>query len=306
VDDSQNTRENIDHDQLFKRLLELFFREFMDAFFPKASRAIDLEDITFLPVATYSDIPIGEKHEVDILAQTRLRGEPGLVLVHIEPQSYYQKDFAARMFRYFSYLYDKHRQRIVPIAVFSYDQVHSEPDNFNLGFDFLDVLRFRFYKLELKKLNWRKYIRGNNPAAAVLMSKMGYAENEKVQVKKEFVRMLARMKLDPVRSHFLMGFFEQYLRLNKREEELFRQEISKLNKEEIAMAMELTNSWEEKGREEGLTEGLAKGREKAALEMARKMLQSGMDVTTIVKITDLDRAKIEEIKKQLDHQQRAK
>ncbi len=36
------------------------------------------------------------------------------------------------------------------------------------------------------------------------------------------------------------------------------------------------------------------------LEMARKMLQSGMDVITIVKITDLDRAKTEEIKKQLD------
>jgi predicted transposase/invertase (TIGR01784 family) len=105
--------------------------------------------------------------------------------------------------------------------------------------------------------------------------------------------MLARMKLDPVRSHFLMGFFEQYLKLNEREEELFRQEISKLNKEEAAMAIELTNSWEEKGRTEGRTE--------EKLEVAKKMLLSGMDIETIVKITDLDRARIEEIKKQLDH-----
>ena len=59
------------------------------------------------------------------------------------------------------------------------------------------------------------------------------------------------------------------------------------------MAIELTNSWEEKGRTEGRTE--------EKLEVAKKMLLSGMDIETIVKITDLDRARIEEIKKQLDH-----
>jgi hypothetical protein len=41
-------------------------------------------------------------------------------------------------------------------------------------------LRGSSYKLELKKLAWRKYIGSNNPAAA-LMSKMGYTENEKVK-----------------------------------------------------------------------------------------------------------------------------
>lgn len=283
----------IDHDQLFKRLLEFFFAEFMEGFFPRASRAIDLGDVTFLPLVTYSDIPIGKKHEVDILVQTKLRGESGMVLVHIEPQAYHQKDFNERMFRYFSYLYDKYRQRIVPIAIFSYDKVRNEPDSFSLGFDFLDVLRFRFYKLELRKLNWRRYIRSNNPAAAALMSKMGYNESEKIQVKLEFVRMLARMKLDETRNHFLMGFFEKYLRLDEREEQLFRREIGKLNQREVAVVMELTNSWEEKGR----VEGEARGR----LEVAKKMLLSGMDIDTVVKMTDLDRTKVEELRKQTEH-----
>lgn len=291
MDEDQEGR--ADHDQLFKRLLELFFAEFMEGFFPRASRAIDSQDVTFLPLVTYSDIPLGEKHEVDVLVQTKLRGEPGMVLVHIEPQASHQKDFNERMFRYFSYLYDKYRQRIVPIAVFSYDNVRDEPDSFQLGFDFLDVLHFRFYKLELRKLNWRRYIKSNNPAAAALMSKMGYTEQEKVQVKREFVRMLARMKLDPVRNHFLIGFFEKYLRLSKREEELFKEEIGKLDKKEVAAVMEITNSWEEKG--------LADGEIKGKLVVARNLLLSGMDIDAVVKMAELDRAKVEELKKQLEH-----
>jgi hypothetical protein len=33
-------------------------------FFQEVSRAIDLRQVTFLPLATYSDLPLGEKHEV--------------------------------------------------------------------------------------------------------------------------------------------------------------------------------------------------------------------------------------------------
>jgi len=143
---------HIDHDRLFKELLGTFFAEFMDLFFPEAARAIDFAHLKFLQQEVFTDLAAGEKHEVDLLAETRPKDEPGLILVHVEPQAYVQKDFAARMFVYFSRLYEKYRRRILPVAVFAYDQVRDEPDLFALGFSFLEVLRFRFYKLELKKL----------------------------------------------------------------------------------------------------------------------------------------------------------
>lgn len=43
-------------------------------------------------------------------------------------------------------------------------------------------------------MNWRNYIHSNNPATTALISKMGYKEKEKVQVKKEFLRMLVKME----------------------------------------------------------------------------------------------------------------
>lgn len=203
----------------------------------------------------FTDVTTGERHAVDILVETRLKEEPGLILVHVEPQAYVQKDFNERMFIYFSRLYEKYRRKILPVAVFSYDQVRDEPDSFALGFTFLDVLRFRYAKLELKKLSWRDYLVSDNPVAAALLSKMGFSPEEKVQVKLEFMRMLARLKLDPARAELIGGFFETYLKLNRQEEEEFYRELGKMEQREVEGIMQITTSWHEKGRAEGITAG---------------------------------------------------
>ena len=258
--------DQIDHDRLFKELLETYFAEFMQIFFPAAAQAIDLKQIKFLQQEIFTDVTAGEKHEVDILVETQLKDEPGLILIHVEPQAYAQKDFNERMFIYFSRLYEKYRRKILPVAIFSYDQERDEPDTFQIGFSFLEVLRFQFYKLELKKLNWRHYIDSNNPAAAALLSKMGFKPGERVRVKLEFMRMLARLKQDPARTELLGGFFETYLKLNREEEEQLYHELGKIDKKEADTIMQITTSWHEKGRMEGRVEGRVEGRTEGRIE----------------------------------------
>lgn len=247
----------IDHDRLFKELLENFFADFVELFFPEAHAAMDWGNIKFLQQEVFTDVTRGDKHLVDILVETRLKGEPGIVLIHVENQAQTQSDFAERMFIYFSRLYQEHRCRILPIAVFGYPEIREEADRFELGFPFLDVLDFHFLKLELRKHLWRDYIRSNNPVAAALLSKMKYQENERVQVKLEFLRMLVQMELDPARMTLLAGFFETYLRLNESEERKLEEEMGKVNDKEARKMIELTTSWEEKGRTEGKIEGQA-------------------------------------------------
>jgi predicted transposase/invertase (TIGR01784 family) len=267
----------IDHDRLFKELLETFFAEFIELFFPAAARSIDLKHIQFLQQEIFTDVTAGEKRKVDILVETRLKDEPGLILVHVEPQAYEQKNFNERMFIYFSRLYEKYRRKIIPVAVFSYDRVRDEPDRFELGFPFLEVLNFRFYKLELKKLNWREYIQSDNPVAAALLSKMGFKPEEKVKVKLEFMRMLVRMKLDPARMELLAGFFETYLKLNREEEEQYNRELGKLDSKEVDVIMQITTSWHEKGRAQGRAEGRAEGRVEGNIEAKREVISKYLD-----------------------------
>ncbi len=288
------TENQIDHDRLFKELLENFFAEFMELFFPEAARSIDLRQIRFLQQEIFTDVTAGDRHEVDILVETRLKGQPGLILVHIEPQSYVQKNFNERMFVYFSRLYEKYRRKILPVAVFGYDRVRDEPDSFGIVFPFLDVLNFRFYKLELKKLDWREYIHSNNPVAAALLSKMGFRPEERVRVKLEFLRMLARMKVDPARMELLAAFFEAYLKLNREEEEQLYRELGKMDKKEVDAIMQITTSWHEKGRAEGLAEGRAEGKIKAKQEVICRYLarRFGADSAAIQEkvpqLTDMD------------------
>jgi len=57
----------IDHDRLFKELLETFFAEFIELFFPEAARTIDLEHLKFLQQECAADgkapwVVSGDKH----------------------------------------------------------------------------------------------------------------------------------------------------------------------------------------------------------------------------------------------------
>jgi predicted transposase/invertase (TIGR01784 family) len=294
----------IDHDRLFKELLETFFEEFITIFFPELHRVINFSGLRFLQQELFTDVTIGDKHRVDLLAEVGLHGEEGLILIHIESQAQYQEDFAKRMFIYFSRLYQKFNRKILPIAIFSYNTPHEEPDSFQIGFPFFDVMRFNFYTLELKKRNWRDYLQNDNPAAAALMSKMGYQRNEKVQVKKEFLRMLVRLQLDPARKKLLTGFFEAYLKLNKREEEQLKIELNQLPAEEVDKIMELTTSWHEqgrmegeiKGRMEGEIKGRMEGEAKNKLEIAHNMLAKGFSNDLIMELTGLTSDEIAKLK----------
>ncbi len=247
----------IDHNRLFKELLQTYLADFFELFFPEAAQVLDLTGCRFLTQEAFTGLNKGKRY-VDIVAEATIRGEPGTVLVHVESQQEPQKAFAERMFRYFLRLYDKHGKRILPVALFTYDKLRNEPDHFTLGFPFLEVMHFRFYQLQPKRLSWRDFINQPNPVAAALLSKMGYKPEERVQVKHEFFRMLTRLQIDPERAAFLVSFFETYLRLKPQEEAELARMIGTLEKEEAEKVIQWTTSYHEKGRAEGMLEGVIK------------------------------------------------
>ena len=195
------------------------------------------------------------------------------------------------LYQYFSLLYNKHKKPVLPIAIFAHNLKRYERNQFTVTFPFFHVLTFEFLKIELNKINWRDYIQSNNPVAAALLSKMGYTEKEKVQVKKEFLRMLVKMELNPAKAELINGFFETYLFLNKREEEQLMEEIKQLDNEEAEQIFKLPNSW----REKGLKEGKMEEKRQIALEM----LKEDLSVELVSKITKLTRDEIEELKKKI-------
>src|SRR5690625_3062960 len=207
------------HDQLFKELIHTFFQEFLKAFFSEVNDSIDFQSITPYSEEVRTDLIEGSTRRLDIVVETKLKETDVVVIVHIEPQSSVQTDFHERMYHYFSLLYNKYQKSIVPIAVFSYKEKWKK-NQYMMEFPFFHVLTFNYMTLHLRKKNFRDYIHSDNPVAAALLSKMNFKDEERIEVKKEFLRMITRMELNPAKQRLLYGFFESYLKLSEKEEEI--------------------------------------------------------------------------------------
>ncbi|OZU87623.1 hypothetical protein CIL03_16170 [Virgibacillus indicus] len=127
------------HDQLHKELINTFFKEFLEAFFPDVHENLDFHAIKPLSEEVYTNVLKGSTRRLDIVIETTLKNTEVVVIVHVEPQSYKQDDFHKRMYHYFSMLYNKYQKPIVPIAVFTYDE-NWEKNQYTLEFPFFHVL----------------------------------------------------------------------------------------------------------------------------------------------------------------------
>jgi len=251
VDSAERTK----HDQLFKELIEAFFEEFIELFFPEIHKAIDFSQLNFLKQEQFIDIVEGESKVVDLLVETKLKGEDSVIVVHIDNQAQYQENFSERMFWYFIRIYHKLRYPIIPIAVFSYDEVRDEPANYKMEFPFLKVVDFNYLIVQLKKKNWKEYIESDNPIAGSLMSKMDYGKDEKIRVKLEFLKIILRLQLNLAQVEYLVKFFDTYLVLTPQEESELEKAMKKeLPEKEVSQMAEIMTSWERRGLEKGKAE----------------------------------------------------
>ncbi len=243
----------INHDRLFKELLTTFFVEFIELFFPDVAEYLDADSLEFIDKEIFTDITQGERREADLLAKCHFQGREAFFLIHLEHQSKREKDFAKRMFFYFARLTEKFALPVYPIALFSYDKPRTaEKSQYLVNFPDRKVVEFNFAVIQLNRLNWRDYLTSNNAVASALMAKMGIKTEDRVTAKKECLRMIARLKLDPARTHLLGGFVDSYLKLLAAERKKLEAEMQKLPTTEREEIMEITTSWEEEGLKKGL------------------------------------------------------
>jgi hypothetical protein len=213
---------------------------------------LDRDSIEFLDKEVFTDVTEGERRVVDLLVKARLRGKPSFFLVHVETQAQPEADFARRMFCYFARLHEKHALPVYPVALFSYDEPkRAEPDEYRVSFSDLDVLAFRFRVVQLNRLDWHDFVERTNPIAAALMAKMRMKPGERPWVKLACLDLLGKLQLDPARRALISGFVDTYLRLTIEEQQVFEEELKKIEPERQERVMEIVTSWMEQGARQG-------------------------------------------------------
>ncbi|GAA3965343.1 hypothetical protein [Mucilaginibacter dorajii] len=293
-------------DILWKGILEDVFDDFLRFVNPEASAIFDLDKgFEFLDKELEQVFP-PENDEysprvIDKLVKVFTKnGKEEWVLVHVEVQSQYQKDFAQRMYTYFYRILDKYQKPIVAYAIFTEANTKERPDYFAI--DFMGTsLRYTFNPYKIANQNDETLKASNNPfALVVLTAKTAFAgKNLKssterdellLNLKLNLTRLLLTKKIVKEKIRVLMNFLRFYIRFENQDiNTKFEQQVEILTERSTTMGIEelLLDRAEKKGEK--------KGEINSRKDIAREMKKDGFPVAQIEKLTKLSAEEIEKL-----------
>ena len=169
-----NSNKN-NYDVSWKDAIEEFFEDFLIFFAPDLYQKVDLdqgfefEDKEFnrlFPKSQSKDGP------VDKLIKVKLKnGNDKLILVHVEVQGYYEKDFTRRLFRYFYRIYDKYQKNIFTLVIFTDPNKSFKPNQYR--YKFLDTeLSYKYRTYKILEQSETDLIKDKNPFAKVILASL--------------------------------------------------------------------------------------------------------------------------------------
>jgi len=264
-----------DKDQLYKVLLQNFFKEFVDLFLPFFFSKLDFTKTEFLLQEMFTDIPRGSRKQLDLVVKVKFKGkgDEKVIIIHIEVEAQKNPGISKRMFKYFAQLYLRYEMDVIPIVIFADDHKWKKPIDreYKIKFD-ETYLAFHYKKIKLKELDYRKYLTGNNPLAYALMVKMGFDKKERLKVKAEALRLILTTRVNEAKQSILINFINESMVLNQEDERKFSKMIDQnKNYDEVK---EMITTYEEKGIKKGIEKGIEKGMQILILKQIEKRFGS--------------------------------
>ncbi len=246
----------MDKDQIYKVLIQNFFKEFMELFLPYLAERIDYSSAEFLMQEMFTDLPKGKRKKLDLVVKIKFLGEDEekIIIIHIEVEGKKQQGIARRMFKYFAQLYLRFEKDIIPIVIFVDDHKWKEDVDreYLISYD-EQYLNFRYKKIKLKDLNYKQFLNSKSPLAHALMVKMDFDKKERVRLKAEVLRLILTGQIDEARQSILLNFVEECMVLKLFEEQTFKKLIDE--KEDYKEIKHMVTIYEEKGIQKGIQQG---------------------------------------------------
>ena len=283
-----------DFDGPWKELLDLYLPEVLALLFPDVHRAIDWSE-PYRPLDKELQVVAPENERasqtVDKLIEVR-RADGGAeageriawVLIHLEIQSQRDPDFAERMFRYHTRLYDRYRRPIVSLAILGDERAAWRPHRF--GYDLMGcaiTLTFPVTKLldyDIAALE----ASANLCALVVLAHRLAQTTRHdpdgRAAAKRILTRRLYERGYGRERILSLYRFIDWLLRLPAALEQQLWRELQRFEEER---AMPYITSAERFGRAEVLAE----------LEQGRAEILAGLEQVQAEALAERERAQAE-------------
>jgi hypothetical protein len=293
ANDNQPKNPPTAYDSPWKDILQIYFKEFMQFFFPAVHDQIDwTREIQFLDKEleeVTKDAEIGRRFADKLVKLYLKNGQEELLLVHVEVQAQEEQEFAARMYTYNYRIYDKYKKSVMSIAVLADSNPNWRPSQFGYSL-YGCTLNFQFPTVKLIDYQQRlaELENDRNPFATVVLAHLTALNttsdrNERKVQKLALVRRLYEQGFEKQDILNLFAFIDWMLTLPPNLEAEFNIEVQQL---EARRPMKYVTSIERDARKEGKKEALIKG---ISLGLRLKFGDRGQDLLPEIEaIEDVD------------------
>ncbi len=191
------TEVKANYDETWKEITGKYFELFLMFFYPKIHQQInwqrkpisldkELEKITASAKT--------QKRHADKLFKVWLKDNQEIwILIHIEVQSQYDKEFPQRMFIYNYRAFDLYNQPVISLAILGDESKSWYPNSYQYGMGNSELI-FKFSTVKLLDYKWEELEQNNNVFAIVVMAHLKTkATNNNLTLREEWKSHLSRL-----------------------------------------------------------------------------------------------------------------
>jgi len=215
----------IDHDYEWKLLLERLFEEAILFFMPELHAQIDFNIEPIFLEKEFQNL-IAEKFKdkkksVDKLAKVRLKnGNEQWVLIHIEVQSYFEKNFARRIFIYYYLITEKYGNLdLTTLAVYTGAKIPKQFNKYERDC-FGTELSFKFNSYKVRDQKEADLLANDNPFALAILANWYLLKSknnvpQRFAYKRKLIELAQKKGLSRREIHALFRFIRYIVELPK-------------------------------------------------------------------------------------------
>ncbi len=176
--------ERADNDSPWKEILEAYFPQAMQFFFPQTAKIINWErpheflDKEFQQIAREAEL--GRRYADKLVKVWQIQGQEIWLLIHIEIQAKSEDTFAERMFSYNLRIFDRFGKPAISLAILCDTDPKWRPNQYSYNYP-NTRLNFEFGTVKLLDYQnrWTELEASDNPFATVVMAHLKTQQTNK-------------------------------------------------------------------------------------------------------------------------------
>ena len=292
-------KQRANHDSAWKDILDAYFKEFMEFFYPEITQKIDwlapYETLDKELQTITTEATIGTRFVDKLFKVKTLQGQEEVLLIHVEVQGKKEPEFPLRLFQYYYRLFEKRGHSILTLAILTDGNNSWHPKNYQKQVLGLPILSFNFQtnKLLDYQASKKELEETINPFGIVVLVQLAAIETKgnpqgRYEMKARITRLLLKKGY---KKDYILNLFKVIdwgLVLPPELKIQYNNEIEQLKGEKgMSYVLSAVREEVEKNHQSWLQQGRQEGERRKALLIAKNLLKKNVPMSVIKSATGL-------------------